>query len=308
MTTITSQLLLQQNDTCNRAVIKFLHDNEKFKLLCVSEGTSIIARDKEDSVKLEKGIEIAVERGTLRKSRDPPPAPRRRIDMSAKTTQDAVNEIMAELPDKEGKIIIVQGLSGTGKGTTVRLLQQTLPRCVTWSNGNVFRSYTHLLLEELKGDLSPELLTSEVIQRVYSQVTFEDLGNGVYDIVLKGKLQVRNIENTLLKSPAVNNAVPTVAQQMQGEVVCFAATAVEKLRCAGYNVILEGRSQTLDFIPTPLRFELVLGDPVVLGERRAAQRVMAAALEELKDRIDTATTADVETSLRRAVILLTGGL
>ncbi|CCD16667.1 unnamed protein product [Trypanosoma congolense IL3000] len=304
MTTVTPELFKQQNDICNRAVIAFLRDDEKFKQLSSSEGLALIRRDKEDSIKLEEGIEIAMRRGTLRRTGAPPPAPLRRIDMSAKTTQEAVEEIMAELPGKKGNVIIVQGLSGTGKGTTVRALQQALPQCVTWSNGNVFRSYTHLLLEELKGELRAELLTPQLIQHVHSQVTFEDLGNGLHDIVLRGRLHVRDIENTVLKTPSVNNAVPTVAQQMQGEVICFAVTALEKLCAAGYNVILEGRSQTLDYIPSQLRFELFLEDPVVLGERRAAQRVMAWAMEELKDSLDTATTADVEAALKRAVLQL----
>ena len=39
---------------------------------------------------------------------------------------------------------MLQGLSGTGKGTTVSKLQAALPRAVSWSNGNVFRALTLL--------------------------------------------------------------------------------------------------------------------------------------------------------------------
>ena len=43
-----------------------------------------------------------------------------------------------------GCVLVLQGLSGTGKGTTVAKLQAALPSCVSWSNGNVFRSLTLL--------------------------------------------------------------------------------------------------------------------------------------------------------------------
>ena len=34
---------------------------------------------------------------------------------------------------------------------------------------------------------------------------------------------------------------------------------------------MEGRSQTLDYVRTPHRFELTLPDPSVIGQRRAAR-------------------------------------
>ena len=42
----------------------------------------------------------------------------------------------------QGCVLVLQGLSGTGKGTTVGKLANMLPKAVTWSNGNVFRSLT----------------------------------------------------------------------------------------------------------------------------------------------------------------------
>ena len=47
---------------------------------------------------------------------------------------------------------------------------------------------------------------------------------------------------------------------------------------------MEGRSQTLDYVRTPHRFELTLPEPILIGYRRAAQRMMGAALEKLKGR------------------------
>ena len=37
-----------------------------------------------------------------------------------------------------------EGLSGTGKGTTVAKLQSLLPNASCWSNGNIFRALTLL--------------------------------------------------------------------------------------------------------------------------------------------------------------------
>ena len=41
---------------------------------------------------------------------------------------------------EQGCVMTLQGLSGTGKGTTVEKLKLSLPKAVTWSNGNVSRS------------------------------------------------------------------------------------------------------------------------------------------------------------------------
>ncbi|KAH8605741.1 putative Cytidylate kinase [Trypanosoma vivax] len=301
MVPLSAALLRQHDDACNGAVIALLSNNDDFKRLAESEGTAIMRRDKEDEEKLREGIEIAKSRGILKSDSSPPPAPLQRIDMASTSTQEAAEKIASMLPGREGNIIVIHGLSGTGKGSTVKKLQGLLPRCVAWSNGNVFRSYTYLILEELQGEVSNELLTSELLQQVERQVKFEEIASGEFDIVLNGKTRVRDIENTLLKTPALNSAVPTVARQMQGEVIRFATVAVEKLRATGYNVILEGRTQTLNYIRTPLRFELVLSDPTLLGQRRAAQRVMAIALESLRDRLDVATVKDAEMAVLDAL-------
>ena len=67
----------------------------------------------------------------------------------------------------------------------------------------------------------------------------------------------------------------------QGEVVKFAANATKTMGNDGTVVLLEGREQTLDFIPSPYRFCLTMQDTTPLGARRAAQRIAAAALPDL---------------------------
>ncbi|PWU98661.1 hypothetical protein C4B63_11g25 [Trypanosoma cruzi] len=300
MTSVTTALLRQQDDECSTAVLHLLRDKDAFKRLAASEGEAILRRDKEDEEKLAVGIGIAKAKGIL--SGNPDVGSVTRISVAGMTAQQVTEEIMKHLPSKEGNAIVMQGLSGTGKGTTVNKLQKLLPRCVTWSNGNVFRSYTYLSLEALKGEpIRTELLTPELLAAVGKQVTFEQVENGGFDIVLKGSIRVADIQNTLLKRPEIEHAVPTVAQQTQGEVIRFATMAVGKLKDAGYNVILEGRAQTLNHIPTPFRFELVIDNITLLGERRAAQRVMAKAFSDIKNHLDGATNKMVEEAIFRAL-------
>jgi hypothetical protein len=56
----------------------------------------------------------------------------------------------------------------------------------------------------------------------------------------------------------------------------------QTMRNAGCNVLMEGRSQTLNYVRTPYRFELMLSKPLTIGLRRAAQRLIGAATPVLK--------------------------
>jgi len=102
--------------------------------------------------------------------------------------------------------------------------------------------------------------------------------NGKYDIKIDGygiKANVSEIQNTDLKSAKVSTQIPTVANYTQGEVVKFANEAVTKMGCEGCNVLVEGREATLNYIRSPHRFDLILGDIQLIGKRRLAQKMMA---------------------------------
>lgn len=45
------------------------------------------------------------------------------------------------------------------------------------------------------------------------------------------------------------------------------------------QVLLEGREATVNYVPTPYRYTLTMSDTTVLGQRRAAQRIAAKAME-----------------------------
>ena len=95
-----------------------------------------------------------------------------------------------------------------------------------------------------------------------------------------------------------------------GEVINFVKDALNQMAADGISVLVEGRAQTLNYIRTPHRFELVLGDELLIGtllsagvrfcclratvafsclltscslflsgKRRAAQKMMAAAIK-----------------------------
>ena len=69
--------------------------------------------------------------------------------------------------------------------------------------------------------------------------------------------------NTTLKEAKVGKNIPTIAKMTQGEVVGFAAGAAEAMRADGMNVLVEGRAQTLNYVRSPHRFELILSEPLL---------------------------------------------
>ncbi len=297
----TFEILQHQDDvTSNHVLEHFIHSKE-FHDLAVAEGSDIIKRDQEDDVKLAKGIQLAVAKGVLPK--DSGVSPSTKIDVVGKSADQVAAELLKYLPGRDGNVIILEGLSGTGKGTTVKKLQSLLPNCVCWSNGNVFRTFTYLVTEHCnanKIEFSPEILTPELLHSIGSRLEFKKIDGQGFDVVIDGTTRVGLIANTKLKEPVISARVPTVAEKTQGEVVKFAASAVDTLSKAGHNVILEGRFQTLQYIPSPYRFELVIGDVALLGQRRAAQRVMAAALNDLKAK-EHPTVHDVEAALTHSL-------
>ena len=88
----------------------------------------------------------------------------------------------------------------------------------------------------------------------------------------------------------------------QGEVILFAADAVETMGKDGIFVLLEGREQTVNYVRTPHRFTLVLSDESLIGKRRAAQRIMAEALSSIGD---TATDEEVGNTLKAVLDKMT---
>jgi Xaa-Pro aminopeptidase len=154
-----------------------------------------------------------------------------------------------------------------------------------------------------------EILTPERKQEFMSFLSFSRRTTGAFDTRVVGlgvDYWVGDIQNTLLKGPLVAGLIPTVAERTQGEVISFANGAIEKLAMeGGIDVIVEGRAQTLDFVDSEHRFELVLNDDEVVGKRRAAQLVGAAvekACEKWENR-DARSEEVVEETYKQLKVL-----
>lgn len=283
---LTFDILQLQNAETSNAVIEVLSQDSDFLELSKKETAMILQRDQEDDSKLAEGIQLAIEKGVIPKDVDVEKI--NKIDVMGKSSDEVVNEIIDLLGEhaKKGCVLVLQGLSGTGKGTTVAKLKQALPRATTWSNGNVFRSLTLLAATyaEQKGVPLSDSLTPENLDTFVKMLSFGK-HNGKFDVKIDGlgiDAVVSEIENTTLKEPKVAKNIPTVAGVTQGEVINFVQGALQQMADDGMSVLVEGRAQTLNYIRTPFRFELILSDELIIGKRRAAQRLMAAALKKTR--------------------------
>jgi len=293
---ISWQTLQKQNAESSNAIIDYLDADAIFISVSKSQEEAILKRDAEDADKLSKGIQQSVERGSL--AANPDVDPYNVIDVLGKTP-DMVTQIIIDNVGEAantGAVVVLCGLSGTGKGTTVEKLSTQLPNTLTWSNGNIFRSVTLLAATwceqaELAEFDAVAALTPDNLKSFMGMLSFDA---DAMDIKISGlglEYMVNDIKNTELKGPKVSANIPTVAQEIQGEVVAFAAGAIEHMRAAGKNVLLEGREQTVDYVPSKYRFTLTLSDTSVIGKRRAAQVIAATALEQLRE-VATQTQQD----------------
>ena len=313
--TISRELLQKQNAETSNALIEHWKDSAQFAALSKYEGDLTIQRDREDDEKLQKGIDFAKNKGVI----DPNyvPEPYVQIDVLGKTPDLVAGEILETVKANKGKsggegsVIVLCGLSGTGKGTTVTKLLQKLEndegkKVVTWSNGNIFRSVTLLAVtwceqqSDIDGFDKEKALTKDNLQSFVGMLSFGKF-NGKYDTRINGlglDMLVSEVQNTELKSPKVSKNIPSVAEVTQGEVILFAAKAVETMGKDGLFVLLEGREQTVNYVRSPDRFTLILSDESLIGKRRAAQRLMAEALAKVRE---TATEDEVTKALEESL-------
>ena len=228
---ITLELLTKQNAETSNALIDYWKDSTDFLKLAQYEGDSTIRRDEEDGVKLQKGIDFAKSKGVI----DPKyvPEPYVHIDVLGKTPEGVAAEILGKVKENssagEGSVIVLCGLSGTGKGTTVTKLRQKLEdeegkQVVTWSNGNIFRSVTLLAVTWCEQNVpggafdKEKALTKENLQSFMQMLSFDKF-DGKYDTRIHGlgmDMLVSQVQNTELKSPKVSKNIPTVAEMTQG--------------------------------------------------------------------------------------------
>jgi cytidylate kinase len=303
---VTAEVLAKQNSQTSQAVLEAYAENPSFQRLSEQLCKEIIQRDSEDGEKLAKGIKMAVEKGVL--PSDVTVESTTQVSVSGKSADAVAAEIIAALGDapSKGCVMTLQGLSGTGKGTTVAKLKDNLPNAQTWSNGNIFRSLTLLAVTctEKENCSLEDALKPEKLKEFCNMLEFDKFGKDVFDVKINGlglEYFVSDIEKTVLKETKVSTNIPTVAEVTQGEVVRFVSGALEKMAASGINVLVEGRQQTLDHIRTPHRFELVLDDSSIIGKRQAALKIGAIAWDDVKsaeagaDVVQTALEAALNT-------------
>ena len=181
---ISYELLSQQNAETSTALIAQYESSDDFTALSAKEGAAILARDQEDADKLQVGIDYAKDKGVI----DPNYVAEKyiAIDVLGKTPADVAGEILAAMKTSEGEsVIVICGLSGTGKGTTVSKLQEMIEtdgpdsrEVVCWSNGNIFRSVTLLAAtwceqqEDLDGFDADRALTKDTLASFVNMLEF----------------------------------------------------------------------------------------------------------------------------------------
>ena len=300
MPDLTYPILTAQNATTTNTIINHYASSTTFTKFAEYEGELILKRDEEDATKLDHGIKVAQEKGVI----DPSFVPEEyiKVDVLGKNPDEVADEILGIVRKggeggAGGGVVVLCGLSGTGKGTTVSTLKHKLEtednkHVVCWSNGNIFRSVTLLAATWCEqnapnGEFNPKLaLTKENLQEFMTMLSFGKLKNDKYDTRICGlglDYMVSEVQNTELKAPKVSKNIPTVAEMTQGEVILFAANAISKMGDDGIFVLLEGREQTVNYVRTPLRFTLTLSDMSLIGKRRAAQRLAAGVLSVVEE-------------------------
>ena len=117
---LTYSLLALQNADTSNSLIEHWENSEAFHKLAQMEGNLTVARDTEDGEKLQLGIDFAKQKGVI----DPNyiPEPYLPIDVLGKTPEQVAEEIIASVTnhstranDLEGSVVVLCGLSGTGK-------------------------------------------------------------------------------------------------------------------------------------------------------------------------------------------------
>merc|ERR1711862_443968 len=222
------------------------------------------------------------------------PDPYKDVYVDGKTPTEVCQEMLTSLGKdwtSTSFAIVLCGFSGTGKGTTVSCLKSILQseysrNVCCWSNGNIFRSISLLALTYCENndikDVS-DALTTDNIASWMSMLQFSKSDGSEWDTMISGmglNYAVQSIQNTLLKSSGISKILPTVAKATQGQVIMYASSAISKMIADTKDlvVLLEGRQQTVNYVSPPYRFVLKLKDQGVVGQRRAAQRIMAGVL------------------------------
>eukprot|EP00948_MAST-09A_sp_MAST-9A-sp1_P000315 g315.t1 len=206
-------LVNEQGAKTTGMIIDLLKDYESFTALAKGQAELLLKRDQEDDAKLGVGIDAAIEKGILKEL---PEIEYTVVNVAGKTPDAVADEILESVgkdaADQGGEIIVLAGLSGTGKGTTMKKLKEKIPNGINWSNGNIFRSLTLLAYtyvdtalseatdladetakEAKKKELWDTALNDENLKSFMEALTFEKNEDGKWDTHIKAQVKAEGI-------------------------------------------------------------------------------------------------------------------
>jgi cytidylate kinase len=261
-----------------REIISLLGDSPSFGKAALEANAALVRRDRLDEHALAEGVEYAQHNGIL-------PCGKANhtwhpVTVDCLSPIEVAREIdnMAHQDRRLPEAIAVSGLSGIGKGTTVDALAGLRPNYWTWSNGDVFRFITYLVLSGEATDMEDPDHLARRARRVAESVSYQPQ-QGIVGTTNGGPVSLCDTPSPELRSIEVSSTVPTVARYTQGHVIRLANAALEA-QPAGACMLIEGRKTTLDFVGADLRVELQMSDRASLGARRVAQRLAELLMEE----------------------------
>lgn len=272
------ELLKNGDFNATNFLIEYLIMNKNFIEAAKKESKQIKERDKQDIQKLKEGIHIAIDKGMLKKLDFDPPL--KSIIVGSRTPNEIASEILENCPVDRQYLLALSGLSGTGKGTVVSILNRKIKNSICWSNGDLFRLLTYMIVKFCKNNslnFDENLLSNLSFSDFVDKIDLQIFNNG-YDLIINDngqKLKLSEMKNRELKKSEVSTRIPSVARYTQGEVIKFSTKLFHILMEKGHTILLEGREPTLANYDTNFRFELVLEDKLLIGKRRASQKILA---------------------------------
>ena len=218
----------------------------------------LVERDRKDTIidKINREKLVKEGLGTI--------SPKRFLEIDTskvKGIENVVGIIKSEMiPDY--KIITLEGISGAGSSTTAEKLQEDTGM-MKFSLGEIFRYLTYKIQNEEIAEQDIENSFENFSYQVEKdQVCLYDAGMNITQR-LGGKL----------RSPNIDSHIPEIASLCQKNTIQLMQREIAKLEKTKTRkpILIEGRSFTLDFIPSDMRVKLT-ADLSVRAERRLAQR------------------------------------
>ena len=251
-----------------KAIIAILDQDRVFRSLAVSELRDLTKRDNRDNKELRKGIWYNVRHDDLPVSVQHKQW--QEVTVDSKDPQAIVNDIMASVPSTRDVIVVISGDSGIGKSTIAEELRALIPGSTIWSNGTIFRAITFLYTDQAGDDnRKVNQIMTKAVSSIARSLSIKPNGS----ITAENCGRTQTIETAQLHQPIIDKHVPHVARYCQGPVIRLTNQFLSHHENEG-SMIVEGRKASLTYIDATVYIELKISDRTMLGERRAAQRVL----------------------------------